>query len=372
MLTCHQDALHTAVSAVERAAASRTTLPVLENVKLAAADGRLELTATDLEVCLTQRLDASVEKPFETTVPARIFGDLVKQSPAKAITLGLNGSSELHFACEAITAAMKTIDAGEFPQITSADEVGDPVVTVPAELLAGMIREVAFAAATDESKPVLTGVLVTIEGDTLTMTAIDGFRMSERKETLATSVAEPVREVVPARSLQEFRRAIGAQETVQVYVTGRGQLLLSADDLEMVSQLIGGVYPDYSTIVPDTTKTSVTVNTKQLKRAVRRALIFARDSDNTVRFDADEKTLRLEGQANETGANEEELPAAVEGPTVKTALNGRYLTEALAPMEAERVVISLDSPMSPVVFRPAGGEKEWAQAIMPVTLGSNR
>lgn len=368
MLTCHQESLQNAVSAVSRAVAARSTLPVLENFLLSADDGRLQLTATDLEICLTQRLDVSVEQAIETTVPARIFGDLVKQSPSEAITLSLNGDNELHYACASIAASMKVIDAGEFPNVSTANQLDEPIATVPAELFASMIREVAFAAATKETKPALTGVLVVIEDDTLTMVAADGFRLSVRTKQLVAPVKEPIREIVPAQSLQEFRRAHGAQETIQLHMTEQQQLLLHADNLEMVSQLIEAVYPDYKRLIPDTAKTAVTVNTDQLRKAVRRALIFARDSGNTVRFtiDGNADSFRLRGQADEMGANEESLLAAVDGPSVNAALNGRYLTDALVPIEAEQVVISLNSPTSPIVFRPADDDKEWTQVIMPV------
>ena len=373
-VTCSQEQLARGLSIVGRAVATRTTLPVLSNVYIGTDNGRLKLVATNLEIGITAWVPAQVIEEGATTVPARLIEDLVKQSPAETIELEMKNANELGYHCASISATIRGIPAEEFPIIPTSETAEGEVVTLPADLLKEMISQVVFAAATDEMRPVLTGVLVKFENDTLTMAAADGYRMSVRSAAVGATVEAPVSVIVPARALNELARILPSDSTVDVILSpNRNQILFHADDMDLVSQLIEGAFPDYRKIIPQTHKTRTVVDTNQLLQAVRRALIFARDAANIVRLRFEpgnglEGRMVVSAQATEAGGNEEVLPAAVEGDAMEVAFNGRYLVDVLSVMHSAQTVIQTQSSSHPGVFRPANEDTNFTHVIMPMHI----
>lgn len=377
-VSCLQENLARGLATVSRAVATRSTLPVLSNIYLGTDKGRLKIVATNLEIGLSKWVGAQIEEEGETTVPARTFEDLVKQSPPERISLHLDSSAnKLEYNCASISANIKGIEASEFPIIPTAESTEGQKIQVSADLLKEMINHVVFAAATDETRPVLTGVLVDFDDTELTMVAADGFRLSVRRAQLDTPVEESVRVIVPARALQELGRVLSDEdEFVDIIVTpNRNQILFHVEDLDLVSQLIEGNFPDYKMIIPDTTNTHITVDTGQLLKAVRRALIFARDAANIVRFNIEagdelEGQLTVRAEAAEMGGGEEELMAAIEGPSMEIAFNGRYLVDLLGAMESNQIALHTSSSSSPGVFKPVGTDMDFTHVIMPMHIGN--
>lgn len=377
-VSCLQENLARGLATVSRAVATRSTLPVLSNVYVGTDEGRLKIVATNLEIGLTKWVGAKIEEDGETTVPARVFEDLVKQSPPERIQLSLDAKADrLEYKCASISATIKGIEAGEFPIIPTAESTEGQKIRMSADLLREMIDQVVFAAATDETRPVLTGVLVDFSEDVLTMVAADGFRLSVRRARLDAPVEEAVRVIVPARALQELSRVLtDDDEEVEIIVTpNRNQILFHVEDLDLVSQLIEGNFPDYKMIIPDSTSTHVTVDTGQLLSAVRRALIFARDAANIVRFNIEareelEGQLTVRAEAAEMGGGEEELMAAIEGPSMEIAFNGRYLVDLLSALGSAQTGLHTSSSSSPGVFKPVGTDTDFTHVIMPMHIGN--
>lgn len=374
-LFCMQDKLARGISTVSRAVASRSTLPVLSNIYIGTDDGRLKLAATNLEIGITTWVEAQVESPGATTVPSKLFADLVSQSPPDRITLSLQDSSqELRYHCASVDSVIKGIASDEFPIIPTSDS--DSPIRLPAALLKEMVEQVSFAAASDESRPILTGVLMDFATDQLTLSASDGFRLSVRVAPLERAIATPTRVIVPARALAELGRLLtDGNEEVELAITpNKNQILFRTQNVELVSQLIEGTFPDVQRLIPKSYGTRTVVDTGQLLKAVRRAYIFARDAANIIRLRvaATEPgvpgSLTLNAEANDLGENVEELVASIEGDSMEIAFNAKYMIDLLSIMNSAQVAIETASSSAPGVLRPVGGEG-FTHVIMPMHFG---
>ena len=375
-VTILQENLARGLGIVSRAVSPRSTLPVLANVMIATDEGRLRLSATNLEMGITCWIAARIEEEGSTTVPARTFVDLVSTLPGEQVALSLDSSTQtLNVRCGTSTNDIKGIDAQEFPPIPVPDMEGAMQLNVVD--FREMIHQVAFAASTDEARPVLMGVLVIVEGDQITMAAADGFRLSVRSATLSTPAPQPVNIIVPARALSELARiASDGEETISMVVPkGRGQVVFSVKDAELVSQLIDGTFPDYQQIIPRSYKSRTLVSTASLLKACKQAEIFAREGSNVARLDIKAATGEMEpseveisATSEETGKNETIVEATVDGSGVLIAFNVKYLREALEVIKTPNVALETSAANAPGVIRPVG-EDGFLHVIMPMHLG---
>ena len=374
-VSCLQENLAKGLSFVSRAVASRSTLPVLGNVLIATDQGRLKLAATNLELAVTCWIGAKVDEDGATTLPARILGDFVNSMPPDRIEMDLNLKTQtMHLKCARDDANIKGIDAQEFPIIPS---LGDgKKISLDPDVLREMIEQVTFAAATDESRPVLTGVAAKFEKDKVTFAAADGFRLSVRHATLSAPVDPPISVIIPAKALQEVARVSGDQEDpIEIAVTeNKSQVLFRLTNTEIVSQLIDGQFPDFTRIIPEACATRTTVTTFEFQNAVKAASVFARESMNTVRLliaPANELgggKMTITATSAESGDNIGDIDATVNGEPVEIAFNARYLTDVLNILRAPQVVIETSSGSSPGVIK-AVGRDDFTHVIMPMHVG---
>lgn len=372
-----QEALQKGLAHVSRAVATRTSLPVLGNVLLATDRGRLKLAATNLEIGITYWVECQIEEEGQITVPARLLADFVGNLPNEPVKLEVDSRTlGLRVSSARSKATVKGIDAEDFPAIPSVE--GTPTASVSPELLREMIAQTAFAAATDESRPVLAGVLVRFEGQRLTLSAADGFRMAVRHGDLAAAAAEDVSVIVPARALNELARTMGDQEeTIEVTVTAnRNQLVCRAGNIEFLSRLIDGNFPDWRQILPSGYTTRAVVSREELQRAARLAAYFARDNNDIVKLSFEPGSgeyelgsLTVSANAAEVGENATELDASVEGPANQIAFNVKYVNDVLSALRATQVAVEMQGPNNAGVLRPVGPD-ESTHVIMPMHLAS--
>jgi len=375
-VTVLQENLARGLGIVSRAVSPRSTLPVLANVMLATDEGRLRLSATNLELGITCWIAARIEEEGSTTVPSRTFADLVNTLPGDQVALTLDTSTQtLNVRSGTSTNDIKGIDAQEFPPLPVPDMEG--AVQLEIADFREMIHQVSFAASTDEARPVLMGVLMVLEEDQITMAAADGFRLSVRHATLTAPAPLPLNVIIPARALNELARISGDGEgTISMAVpTGRGQVIFRVKDAELVSQLIEGTFPDYQQIVPRSYKSRTLVSTNALLKACKQAEIFAREGSNVARLDikAAEGELtpsevEISATSEETGKNETIVEATVDGSGVLIAFNVKYLREALEVIRTPNVALETSAPNAPGVVRPVG-EEDFLHVIMPMHLG---
>ncbi|WKZ51270.1 MAG: DNA polymerase III subunit beta [Anaerolineales bacterium] len=373
-VTVLQENLARGLSVVSRAVSPRSTLPVLANVLIATDEGRLRLSATNLEMGITCWIPARIEQDGSTTVPSRTFSDLVNTLPGDQAQLTLNAQTQsLHVQSGASNNDIKCIDAQEFPPLPVPDMEG--AIQLNVVDFKEMIRQVAFAASTDESRPVLMGVLMTVDKDKVTMAAADGFRLSVRKAVLSSPAPNPFNAIIPARALSELARVAGDGEEMihMVAPKGRGQVVFRVKDVELVTQLIDGAFPDYQQIIPRGYKSRTLVSTASLLKACKQAEIFAREGSNVARLDIKSANggsgeVEISATSEETGKNETIVEATVDGSGVLIAFNVKFLREVLEVIKSPNVALETSAANAPGVVRPVGDE-DFLHVIMPMHLG---
>jgi DNA polymerase-3 subunit beta len=374
-VTVLQERLAHGLAVVSRAVSPRSTLPVLSNVLIATDEGRLRLSATNLELGITCWIGAKIEEEGSTTVPARTFADLVNTLPAEQVNLALNSQTQvLNVRAGSSNTDIKCIDAQEFPPLPVPDMEGAILLNVAD--FKEMVAQVAFAASQDEARPVLMGVLMKVEGDTITLAAADGFRLSVRKGTLSQPAISPVSVIIPARALSELARvAVDGNEMISmVFPKGRGQVVFRMKEVEVVSQLIDGTFPDYQQIIPRSYKSRTILSTPSVLKACKQAEIFAREGSNVARLDIKSSgdlepgMVEISAQAEETGSNETIVAATVEGIGLLIAFNVKYLREVLEVVRTPNVALETTAPNAPGVIRPVGDDN-FLHVIMPMHLG---
>jgi DNA polymerase-3 subunit beta len=374
-VSCLQENLAKGLSVVGRAVSPRSTLPVLGNVLLATDAGRLKLSATNLEVGINCWIGAKVEEEGAITVPARTFIDLVNALPPDRVDMELVVRTQtLNLRASRSEANIKGIDAQEFPIVPVPE--GEGGIPIEPDVLRTTIEQVAFAAATDESRPILTGVLAKFEDTQLTLAAADGFRLSVRIVSLPQPVPDPFSIIIPARALVELGRISGEQqEPVVITVTPtRNQVLFQLTDIVLVSQLIDGNFPDYRQIIPGDHTTRTVMDTAAFLKACKTALIFARDAAHITRLHVKPGSELAPGHvivsatSAETGDDVSEIDASIEGEEIEIAFNVKYMIDVLSVAGTPQVALDTTMPSSPGVVRPVG-DVDFTHVIMPMHLG---
>jgi len=368
-LSCLQENLSKGLSIAGRAVPSRATMPILGNVLLATDHGQLKLAATNMELSIVRWVGARVETEGEITVPARNFIDLVNTLPPDQVNLSLDTSTlTLQLSCGTVQASFRGISAEEFPIVPEVDE--DNGFSVEAAELNTGLAQVTFAASSDESHPVLTGVLAEFEGQTMTLGAADGFRLSLREIPLVDPVPEPFSVIIPARALSELMRVTSGLEEPVVISTTRphNQILFQMPNTVLNSQLIDGNFPDVRRIIPPSHSTRVVIGRQELLQACKRAAIFARDVANIVTLHIEEGELTVKADSAEAGQGLTRLMASVEGGGLDIAFNVRFLIDVLSAVDTPQIALELNASTNPGVIR-AVGDDAFIHVVMPMHLG---
>ena len=365
-----QENLARGLSVVSRAVSNRS-LPVLTNVLLKTEDAGLKLTATNLEIGITYWVPGKIESDGATSVPARLLTDLVNSLPGgEPIDLELGEGETLHIRSGRFESNIKGISADDFPTVQTAGE--RPVTRIPQNVLRHALEETAFAAASDEARPILTGVLARFEGDQLTLAAADNYRIAVKTITILDPVEE-TSVVIPARALHELSRVLtDTDDPVSVVLAhARNQILFHLEGVDLVSRLIDGQYPNYQSVLPASHSTRAVLDREELLRAVRPAALIAHESANIVKLgvglDGD-PGITVSANA-EVGDHVGRIEAEVEGDGTTIAFNARFLADVLTNVDAEQFALELNGPLSPGVFKPLGDDR-YVHVVMPLRTTS--
>jgi DNA polymerase-3 subunit beta len=365
-----QENLARGLQVVSRAVSGRSTLPVLSNVLLKTEDAGLKLTATNLEIGITAWVPGRIDGEGTLTVPARLLTDVVGGLPAgERVDLEVDGVT-LHIKAGRFQTHLRGIDAEEFPVIPSPGE--RPTTRVGQGALRKALSEVAFAAATDEARPILTGVLTRFSGDRLTLAAADNYRIAVK----SLPILDPVEDtslVVPARSYSELMRVLNdSDDPVEIMLaSSKSQILFHLEGVDLVSRLIDGQFPNYQQVLPTSHATRAVADRDELLKAVRLSALIASSAANVVKLSLSSDgpgTITIAAAAD-VGDATGEVEAAVEGEAVQIAFNARYLQEALQNVDAEQLALEFSGPLSPGVLRPTADE-HYVHVIMPVRTPS--
>ena len=371
-LSCLQENLARGLSIVGRAVPSRSTLPITQNVLLTTEGAMLKISATNLEIAMTTWVGAQVEEEGSITVPARLLGDFVNSLPPERIDIEATKQPiGLNIKCVRFESNISGMVAEDFPPIPTVEE------GVTGRIEAGMLQEaisrVSFAAATEDSRPVLTGVKTEISGDDFKFAAADGFRLAVYSGKLAEPPSEDIEFLIPSRALNEINRLLGSQQkAVQFMVTpSNSHALFRVEDVEVVSSLIAGNFPNYNQLIPQSHTTRAVLKSDEFLRATRTAAIFARDGSGIIRLQMSEGEedapgqLTVSSRAEEVGDNQGEIAANVNGEDSKIAFNSKYLTDVLDVLSGNDVALEISSPSSPGVIKPVEGD-DYVHVVMPM------
>jgi DNA polymerase III subunit beta len=359
---CSRDELVQKLGIVARAVSTRASVQILSGVLLRAENGRLHLAATDMELSLRSSLEAEVEGEGAVVVPGRLLVDLARLLPTDEVTFEHRAEEGVvHVTCGPSTSTLHTYSAEDFPRLPDLDTVG--TFTVEREALLQTISRVARSASRDESRPVLTGILVRFEGGKLVMAATDSYRMSV-KETALEGDAPELEAIIPARALAELGRIAQSGGTIELGVH-ENQVVFAAEDVWLTTRRIDGQFPNYKQLLPETFEHDVTLPRAELLDAVRRVAVMAqRNSPLRLRFAEGEVTLLA--QTQDVGGARESLPVQFSGEPMEIGFNADFLREGIESVTADEMQLRLISPLRPGLIR-AEGDDFW-YLIMPIRI----
>lgn len=368
--SCLQENFNRGISIVNKAVATKGALPVLSNILLEARKNGLKLSATDLETGIVTQVGAKVEKEGAVTVPARILSDFVSSLPPSTIEIAMENQI-LSLVSEKARSRIHGLAAEEFPPLPQAAAVSS--FKIPAVEFANAVAQVVYAAATDESRPVLAGVLIRGgEGEKeLVLAGVDGFRLAERRMPLAEPLPQRIDIVIPGRTLREVMRIAGADEghlAIDI-IDDDKQIVFSKADTVISARLLEGAFPDYNQIIPKSFVTKAIFNREELLQAIRLAAIFARDSASIVKLTLDSKEERLVLSANtqEVGDSAVTIEGRIEGSGGEIAFNSKYLTDCLSNLSDEEISFEMNETLNPGMIRPVGVDS-YLHLVMPVRV----
>jgi DNA polymerase-3 subunit beta len=360
-VTVSRDDLSSRLALVSRATSTRGTVQVLGGILLRAGDGLVELEATDMELSLRTTVPAEVEGEGSLVIPARLLGDIVKLLPAETVTLGYREEDGVaSIESGSYSSRVNVFAAEDFPRLPSIDV---PLQEVDSASLLETVQRVARAASRDESRPVLTGILVRFEGSQLMMAATDSYRMAVKETELAGTGPE-LEAIIPARALDELGRVAAGAETVQLGVH-ENHVVFGAGSAWLTTRRIDGQFPNVAQLRPETFEIELELPRGELLEAVRRAAVLAqRNTPLRLRFAEGE--LTISAQSQDVGETRESLPAAYTGEPLEIGFNAEFLREGLESVTADTVQLQLINPLRPGLLS-AEGDAFW-YLIMPIRL----
>lgn len=353
-----------ALSAVARSCGVRSQLPVLGNILLQTEQGGLKLAATNLEIGVVRSVRVEVLEEGEVTVPAKTLVEVVANLAGEIIELSAT-TDQVNITTATFSSQINGIPASEFPTIPLSGK--EPVIIEPAVLLKSL-PQIAFAAAVDDGRPILTGILTEIGGKKLQLVATDGYRLAHKE--VETPCDSNFKALVPRRTLEEVARLISEEETDKVAIStslDQNQIIFQFGNTQVSSRLIEGKFPAWEKIIPTQFKSRVVIERSEVLKAVKLASVFARSEANIVRLQNLPQKLVLTSEAKEIGSQKKEVEASSEGEEINIAFNGKFLQDALAAFNSSQATLELSGSLSAAVIKPIG-EEGLQYIIMPVNL----
>lgn len=364
-LSCIKENLQESINIVGRIVSPRGTLPVLNNILLQTDLGRVKLSATDLEIGINTWVGAKIDKEGSITIPARLITDFINTNDDKKINLSLENTT-LTLESEKHKAHIKGIEASEFPLIPEVKK--GLSIEINAQDLKKSIAEISFAAAIDETRPVLTGILIKIKGKEMKMVATDSYRLAEKTINLGSSQEKNIDLIIPHRTMNELARIIPASEEKIELRIGENQILFNFTNTQLVSRLIEGNFPDYEQIIPRKSQTKAIINKNNFANAIKMASLFARESANNIRLKIDPKgKVEIIAVSQQVGDNISHIEAKATGETVEIAFNSKFILDVLAVIQDEEVILETSDKLSPGMIKPSK-DKNYIYIIMPLRV----
>lgn len=366
-LTCSQKNLKFALDVVSLAVNNSSTLPVLNNILLKAANKKLFLSATNLEIAINYSIPAEIKNEGSITIPAKLITNYISLLQDDEVELKVDGNYTLQIGSHRSQTKIKGITPDEFPLIPVVEK--EIVFNVNAKQFAEGVDHTVFSAAVGGSRPILAGVYLCGDKDVLTFVATDSFRLAEKKIHLAQKLEQAVECVVPVRTMLELLHILKnvSDKDELAVVISKNQVFFSINGIDLISRLIEGKFPDYEKIIPKANKTKFEVGVDDLSLATKRVSLFAKENNNSIKLAAtNDGKLQLATDETSVGEERAEVAIKIEGENNKIAINSNYLLDVLSHLK-ENVAIEMSEKLTPVVVRPTKGE-DYLYIIMPLKV----
>jgi len=375
--SCTQENLNQGLQTVSHIAVKNTTLPILNNVLIEVKEKEIKLSTTNLEIGINCLIRGRVDKDGSYTIPAKLFSDYVNLLPNKKVDINLK-EDHLNVSCENYKTKLNGQSASEFPLIPKIERE-EPFVCTANEFKKAL-QQVIFACTTSETRPEISGVFLNFSGENLTLAATDSYRLAEKKIKINNKAKKETRVIVPARALQELIRILsgyqalgeitqeeGDGENLKVYIN-ENQILFSYENIELVSRLIEGQYPDYKQIIPQSNKTEAVISVAELVKAVKLGSLFTKSGINDIELQIIGNDLVVSSANSQTGENEIKLNIQKNGQDNSIIVNHRYLLDGLQSIGSEEINFVMTDGNTPCVLRPKKPVKdfEYLYIIMPI------
>jgi len=361
-ITCAKDELAQALGVVSRALSTRSSVQILSGILLEARAGELRLAATDMELSLRASLAAQIEGDGSIVLPGKTLVDIARLLPGDEVTIEHKpAESVVHVTAGTASYTLNTYNPEDFPRLPELEAVS--TFSVERESLLETIQRVARAASRDESRPVLTGVLVQFAGGKLTMAATDSYRLAVKETTFSGTVPD-LEAIVPGRALQELARVANSGDEVEVGVQ-ENQVLFSTDGVWLTTRRIDGQFPNYRQLLPESFEHELTIPRVELLEVIRRAsVMIQRATPLQLRFAEGELTVIA--RTHEVGESQESLPVAYTGDVLEIGFNADFLRDGLELLDSDDVRVKLISPLRPAVIQGEGDD--FTYLVMPIRL----
>lgn len=374
-VSVQREKLSSAVSHVSKAVSNRTTIPILTGIKIKADEEGLTLTASDSDVSIevlipleeAEEWGVTVHQPGSVVLTARIFSEIVRKLPGNEIHIQVDDRLVTNIRSGQAEFTINGMNASEFPQLPQLEE--ERVFSMPSDLLKAMIRQTGFAVSTSEMRPILTGIMWTLEKGQLKFVATDSHRLASR-----TAMVECLEElsfqnvVVPGKSCSELVKVLDDNQSLVDIVVAANQILVKSNHILFYSRLLEGTYPDTTRIIPQNSKTEIVVNTKEFLQSIERASLLSREGKTNVARLATlpDGNVEITSNAPEIGrVTETVAPSFMEGEDLKISFNAKYMMDALRSIDSAEIRATFSGPMSPFVMRPT--DHDWMlHLILPV------
>ncbi|MFH0952278.1 MAG: DNA polymerase III subunit beta [Patescibacteria group bacterium] len=362
--TCTQENLNRGLNMVSHVASKNVTLPILNNILIKAQSGRIELMATNLEIGITCAIRGKIDEDGSYTIPARLLHDYINLLPAENISIEL-AESGIRVGSTDSETLIKGASAEEFPLIPQIEKKSS--IRCSAKDLRLSLGQVVFAAATDEMRPEISGVFFTVKGNDMILAATDSYRLAEKKMKCRNDNKEEIAIIVPLHTLHELTRIISEDQAEVEIFMGENQILFVYDDIEFVSRLVEGQYPDYKQIIPKTSDIKADASVVELTNAVKAASLFCKPGINDVSlgFKVKDKHIEVMSSNNQSGENRSKVSATLSGKDGSIVFNYRYLLDGLAALNNENIILEITTSTNPGSIKPAQ-DKDYVYIIMPI------
>ena len=362
-IICKRQSLVDAVSNVQRAVSSKSTLPALEGILLKTNSQAVELTGYDLELGITTFLKAEVQEEGEIVLSAKLFSDIVRRLPGDTVTLTVDEKLIVGIQSGVAEFSIVGIPASEYPELPSV--TGATQLSLTHSLLKSMIKQTLFAVADTDSKPIHTGTLFEIKEGIIRLVSVDGYRLALRREKV--NCDEELYFVVPGKTLSEVLKLLSDEEKNLTVTVGRRHIIFEIDEYSVISRLLDGEFLDYNAAIPAAFTTEVEVQTRSFIDSVERVSLLITDRlKSPVRCIFDDNEIKISCTTSIGKANDE-LMALIRGDAVEIGFNNRYLLDALRNTDTDEVRVQLNGPLSPMKVLPKEGDS-FLFLVLPVRL----